>query len=80
MKEVGAKVESGLSSITGIFGGAASSAKHHGQTPTKRGMKSLSDMRFGDILDSDDFNDFTEKFDEATYNKKLGKLRTDVGD
>ena len=43
-------------------------------------------MRFGEILDAEstteeeEVNEFTEKFDEATYNKKLGKLRSDVGD
>ena len=37
-------------------------------------------MRFGEIVDSEDFNEFSEKFNEATYNKKLGKLRTDIGD
>ena len=37
-------------------------------------------MRMGDILDSKDFEEFTERFNEATYNKKLGKLRTDIGD
>lgn len=37
-------------------------------------------MRMGDILDSKDFDDFTNRFDEATYNKRLGKLRTDIGD
>lgn len=45
-----------------------------------RGEKSIVDMRMGEILDSDDFEKITEKFDEATYNKKLGKLRTDIGD
>lgn len=44
---------------------------------SKRGIET---MRMGDILDSKDFDDFTNRFAEATYNKKLGKLRTDIGD
>ena len=45
-----------------------------------RGLKSVQSMRMGDVLDSKDFQEFSEKFDEATYNKRLGKLRTDIGD
>lgn len=45
-----------------------------------RGAKSIMDMRMGDILDSADFQEISEKFSEATYNKRLGKLRTDIGD
>ena len=71
------KLETGINSILGT--GEAKRAL------SSRSMKSLASMRFGEILDSDnelseDINEFTEKFDEATYNKKLGKLRSDVGD
>ena len=52
-----------------------------------RGAKSIENMRMGEIFDSEDmeeiseeFEKIKEKFDEATYNKKLGKLRTEVGD
>ena len=51
----------------------------HGVVAT-RGAKAIESMRMGEILDSEDFEEITQKFDEATYNKKLGKLRTDIGD
>jgi hypothetical protein len=64
-------------------GGGGSGGEGGGQTQGgKRSIatKSIASMRFGEILDSEDFNEFSEKFNEATYNKKLGKLRTDIGD
>lgn len=69
--------------IAQVGGGGGSGGESGGQTQGgKRSIatKSIASMRFGEILDSDDFNEFSEKFNEATYNKKLGKLRTDVGD
>ena len=45
-----------------------------------RGTRYIESMRMGDIIDSEEFEEFTEKFNEATYNKQLGKLRTDIGD
>lgn len=60
---------------SGSSGGASTSSGR-----LARGTKSIETMRMGDILDSEDFEEFTERFNEATYNKKLGKLRTDIGD
>ena len=37
-------------------------------------------MRMGDIVDSSDFYEFVQKFDESTYNKRLGKLKTEIGE
>lgn len=71
--------------IAQATGGGGSGGEGGGGGQTQSGKRSIStksipSMRFGEILDSEDFNEFSEKFNEATYNKKLGKLRTDVGD
>lgn len=68
------------SSGGGGNGGGQSTEEAKRNYVTTRGVKSLANMRMGEILDSDDFSKITEKFDEDTYNKKLGKLRTDIGD
>ena len=66
-------------------GGEASAVTSSGtgrasEFATRGLMKSIENMRMGDILDSKELDDFANKFAEATYNKKLGKLRTDIGD
>ena len=80
-------VKSAAEKMGQMVGGAVSAVKSavtpggaDKQTIATRGAKSLVDMRMGEILDSDDFEEITERFDEATYNKRLGKLRTEVGD
>jgi hypothetical protein len=75
----------GLADKIAQVGGGDSSGEGGGGGQTQGGKrsiatKSIASMRFGEILDSEDFNEFSEKFNEATYNKKLGKLRTDIGD
>ena len=68
--------KNGLSAITG--GGSGETDETTPESAmSKRGIET---MRMGDILDSKDFEEFTERFNEATYNKKLGKLRADIGD
>ena len=61
-------------------GDVASSSEGKSTSSATRGAKSIENMRMGDILDSKDFDYFANRFAEATYNKKLGKLRTDIGD
>ena len=63
-----------------MLSGGTSNASDFAKSTATRGAKPLVDMRMGEILDSENFAEITEKFDEATYNKKLGKLRTDIGD
>ena len=75
---VGSAVSTVASAVAG--GGSTGGIGKSFQPPATRGAKSIVDMRMGEILESRDFEEITEKFDEATYNKKLGKLRTDVGD
>ena len=69
----------GASSLVGsLVGGKPSGGKS--RTLDYRNARPITDMTMGEIMESEDFDEFTEKFNEATYNKKLGKLRTDIGD
>lgn len=74
--------------LTGdLLSGGTSDASDFAKSTATRGAKSIVNMRMGEIFDSEgmeeiseEFEKIKEKFDEATYNKKLGKLRTDIGD
>ena len=83
--EIGKKA---VDAAVSAFGGDSSLAKSIGgmvkggksKSLAYRNARPITDMTMGEIMESEDFDEFTEKFNEATYNKKLGKLRTDIGD
>lgn len=68
----------GDSSLVNSIGGIVQGGKS--TSFASRNARPITDMTMGEIMESEDFDEFTEKFNEATYNKKLGKLRTDIGD
>ena len=81
MKSLADKVGQALGGGGGeASGGTSSGVGRASGSATRSLMKSIETMRMGDILDSKELDDFANKFAEATYNKKLGKLRTDIGD
>lgn len=78
--EIGKKAVDAMGSAFGgdSIGGMVKGGKS--KSLSYRNARPITDMTMGEIMESEDFDEFTEKFNEATYNKKLGKLRTDIGD
>lgn len=78
--KVGSVFGNGANSVVEAATQSTSEGRTYGMSTRGTGSRPLTDMTMGEIMESEDFEEFTEKFNEATYNKKLGKLRTDIGD